>query len=255
MFWSVIPTIIIMLLTKNWSSIEFIKAFFPIVLKRYWYFSAYIGVLLLSPFMNAGFRVLEQKQVELVLVLLLTISCTVGVLGNFFLEGGYSTIWLLIMYVTGAYMRKTTRDFKSINSSILLLLVVICALLSLLGEVLSITTVGHIRGWLTYSSPFIVLQSILIFIIFKRIDLKNSYIQKALKTLTPLTFSVYLIDTNPTFFNLLHDKFSFVGKQNLLVGYSYIIIASLLLFLMFILADYLRSRIFKLIQKPVRSKA
>jgi len=248
LFWSVVPTVTIMYITHSWNNIEFLKAFFPVTLNRYWYFNAYIGVFLLSPFVNAGFKILTQKQIEIILSSLLILSCTIGVLGNFFLEGGYSTVWILIMYITGAYLKKTTRSFLKINSPFLGFLFILNSLFSLLGEITSINYIGHIYGWISYSSPFIVIQSISIFLIFQRINTQNKYFQRFLKKATPLTFSIYLIDTNPTFFKFWHLSLKFITSQPLIIGIITIVFVSIILFIVFLCLDYLRSLLFKVIR-------
>lgn len=68
--------------------IHWIKA---IILQwNYWYVNAYVGMLLLSPFLNAGMKQFPKKQSRTILLALLRISVTVGWIGSFNLGGGYT---------------------------------------------------------------------------------------------------------------------------------------------------------------------
>ncbi len=243
-FWSVVPTLIIMEWTRNWNLINIAKAFFPFFTGRYWYFNAYVGLCLLIPFINEGYKKLTQQSCERIVILLLLFSVTVGMLNKFFLMGGYSTQWLLIMYLTGAYIHTTTRNLSKISNLLLIGIFLLMALVSLLGEYVSIKHVGHLYIWFNYNSPMVVVQSIALFLVFERMNVKSTRIKTFLKKFTPLTFSVYLIDANPEFFNIvLRSAFRFVQEKNLFEGYMIIFGVSVSLFCSFIISAYVKTQL------------
>ena len=97
--------------------------FFPMVFFRYWYFTAYFGMYLFLPIINKGISILSQSELRLVVI------STLGIFvfwrrhknpGNdiFHLNSGESTIWILIFYITGAYIGKYRKDYKGIKKYI-----------------------------------------------------------------------------------------------------------------------------------------
>lgn len=178
LFWSVVTTGVVMVLTKHWSTMSFIKSFFPVILGRYWYFNAYIALCLLLPFINAGIKALTQKQLERIIVALLFFTMTSGILGHFFVQDGYSALWLVVMYLIGAYIKNATVNVERIRSQQLGVIIIGMTLISLFGEIISIKFIGHSDMWLAYNSPMIVTESIAMFILFTRIRVNSMGLQK-----------------------------------------------------------------------------
>jgi len=246
LFWSVVTTGIVMILTKHWVTISFIKSFFPVILGRYWYFNAYIALCLLLPFINAGIKELTQKQLERIIIALLFFAMTSGMLGHFFVQDGYSALWLVVMYLIGAYSKITAFDVKRISNRQLTVICIVMTLISLLGEIVSIEFIGHSDVWLVYNSPMVVIESVAIFMLFTRVEVRNVRLQKYLTRFTPLTFSVYLIDSNHAFYGFVtHSAFSFIRNQNIIIGYAIMIMASVGMFAVFMLCEYWRTRLFR----------
>ena len=54
-----------------------IKTIFPVIFERYWYFSAYVIILIASPFINIILKKLTQKQHLWLCIILLTIFAVV----------------------------------------------------------------------------------------------------------------------------------------------------------------------------------
>lgn len=217
LFWSVVPTITLMLVLRKFNVALLIRSFFPIIFNQYWYFNAYIVLVLFIPFLNAGIDLMETESLKKIVILLVILSGTIGFIGHLFENGGYSVIWLMIMYLLGAFVKKNMVQ----NSSALLLVMVyvIGACISLVGEYISLNYIGHIKMWLNYNSPIVIIQSICLFIFCVEVKIKNKRVLHLLKLISPLTFSVYLIDANPFFFNkFLHSNFTFINSLNVFEG-------------------------------------
>lgn len=201
---------------------------------------------MLLPFINAGIKRLTQKQLERIIAALLLFTMTSGMLGHFFVQDGYSAFWLIVMYLVGAYLKITTHNVKRVSSRQLMLIFIGMTLISLFGEAISIKFIGHSDIWLAYNSPMVVIESIAIVILFTRIRVKSVRLQKCLARFTPLTFSVYLIDSNHAFYGFVtHSAFTFIRVQNVMVGYLIIIMASVGMFVGFIVCDYGRAQLFR----------
>lgn len=107
LFWSIITTFVVMTWTKNFQLSLAIKAFSPVIFKAYWYFNAYIVLFLFIPFLNAGFKLIDKKLTNQLIFGILLLSVTIGfLLNNLFEDSGYSSSWLMIMYLVGALIKK-----------------------------------------------------------------------------------------------------------------------------------------------------
>lgn len=82
---------------------------FPIVTEHYWFASSYVILCLMMPFLNAGFSYLGEKQVRYLLtgfLILFSVSKTVLPMRLPWDKFGYDCIWFLVLYLTGAYLRR-----------------------------------------------------------------------------------------------------------------------------------------------------
>lgn len=253
-FWSAIPTVILMVSLKRIAIVALIKSFFPVLFNQYWYFNAYVVLFIFMPFLNAGIQTLGVHFLKKIILALLILSASAGFLGNLFLEGGYSALWLMIMYLTGGVMKKTRFSEKTFSSRWLIFTCLLCILLSLVGEYVSINYLGHLSEWIKYTSPIVIIQSIALFILFLRIKVNNSKIKRLLIKVSPLTFAVYLADSNPFFFHkILHSSLSSLNQLNILLGLGGVVIISFGMFLIVILLESGRRWLFLIIRNSLES--
>lgn len=85
------------------------NAFFPVMRSYYWYFTAYAGLYLFMPFLSIGFERMKKRQVQaLMICFLICFSILPTLFGRdpFYAIGGYSMIWLMILYIAGRYIGK-----------------------------------------------------------------------------------------------------------------------------------------------------
>ena len=89
--------------TDNW-----LRVFFPLAKKEYWYFNAYVLMFPFLPILNQGILSLGKKRHLAVMLSLLALATGFRLVtgtDQFALGGGYSCLWLMILYVVGAYFR------------------------------------------------------------------------------------------------------------------------------------------------------
>lgn len=90
---------------------------FPLVTEHYWFATSYVVLCLFMPFLNAGIEVLEQKVFQEVLGGMLLIFCIAKTVIPMQLpwdKYGYDAYWFVVLYLTGAYIRRY--GIKGINS-------------------------------------------------------------------------------------------------------------------------------------------
>ena len=103
--------------------------FFPVIYRRYWYITAYFGMYLFLPIVNKGISILTKSELKLVVI------STIGIFAfwrdlknitkdNFQLNGGGCSLWLMTLFVVGAYIGKYKSNL-SIRKKIILCMVCI----------------------------------------------------------------------------------------------------------------------------------
>lgn len=251
-FWSIFIFIVFYFWGYPLKMHDIITSFFPTIMNSYWYFNAYLILVLFIPFLNAGIKAIDFLVFEKIVFCLVALSVTIGFVGHLFELEGYSGIWLMILYLIGAYIKVSPR-IKRLKNTWLLILYLLCSLISVGAEYVSIKFIGGEERWLSYLSPMVTVSSICLFILLTRINIKNDKIKKILIVISPLSFAVYLIDTHPIIFNyVIQDAFRSLTSLNLVYGLIIFFIISILMFALFLLMEYVRVYIFKLMRNFVR---
>lgn len=252
-FWSAVPTIVLMVIFKDINIIGLIKSFLPVLSKQYWYFNAYIVLFAFIPFLNAGIRMLSLQCLQKIVLILLILSASTGFLGNLFLERGYSALWLIILYLTGGVLKRNHSSTKIISNGWIIFTCVLCPFLSLCGEYISFKYLGHPFMWIQYTSPIVIVQSIAFFVLFLKIRINYLGFKRFLKKVSPLTFAVYLADSNQFFFHkILHSSLSSLSQLNIGLGLAYLLILSFGMFLIVILLESGRRWLFFTIKNNLK---
>ena len=94
-----------------------LRAIFPFAYDANWYFTAYLGMFLLIPFLNAAVKHLDRKQCLSAFAAIAVFFSVIPTIlymffdeefdKNFFkLSSGYSTLWLSVLYIVGASVRE-----------------------------------------------------------------------------------------------------------------------------------------------------
>lgn len=189
---------------------------FPLLNNSYWFISAYILVLLVSPFLNKILNNFTKNSIKLLLALL-----------------GFTSVWMLIFpsanfwnnliyailgYLIGGYIRLFTEKHKlSLKDALLGSLFIIGSTGSMLLFNYATTSDWTITKFFSWSSQtkngvqlFPVLIATVLFLIFRTLNFstitlrKQSIINKIAKT----TFGIYLLHENIFGFRILWEVIS-----------------------------------------------
>lgn len=228
------------------------SVFFPVFSGSYWYFSAYTGLFLFLPVLNAGIRGASKESLRNVFIAMFIIFAFLGQLFKWIAIGsGYSMLWLVILYILGAIMKKCEigKKLRMIPA------VTVIALLSLIGCIWKLseaeTAFGPItieNGFLTrYTSIIIVLIAILNVVIFANAKLPG-WLVHVTKFAAPASFAVYLINCQPLIWvNYFKSAFSGLGSLNPFLFLVCVIGCALLFVTGAILIDRIRMVLFDLL--------
>ena len=182
-----------------------LRALFPFAYEANWYFTAYLGMFLLIPFLNAAVKHLDRRQcIAAFSALAVFFSLIPTVLYMFFDEGfdknvfklssGYSALWLSVLYLVGAAVREHDLFSRVPRwSGLVCYLVTTC-----LGAVL--TALGYYRAEIpieplsNYISPLVIIQALSLLIFLRGMKLPKIAC-KVIGFFSPHSFSIYIIHT------------------------------------------------------------
>ena len=245
-FYSFGITLLTYFIDNSSISIKFlVKSLLPVTTKQYWYFSAYTGLFFIVPWLNRFIRNLSEAQMtRFILIVFLVFSCYGNLIDPFSMNYGYSFVWLVIMYLFGAWLKKCQIPQK-VRSRYAALTLVLCLILTWVVKMFS-PLLNSL--FVSYISPTIVLVSLCYIILFSKLNINNT-IKRVTKFLSPAAFGVYLIHEQ----NIMREKFvlnKFVWiceLKNWLIPLA-VIVSSLSIFVVCITIERIRLSIFKLLR-------
>lgn len=196
-FFSLFGYTISIVFGNTFNIIDLIKRFFPITRGVWWFYTVYFALMLLSPFINKmldSININEHRMLLFILLLVLSILPTFvnweGQLGSNY---GYSLIWFIALYITGAYLQRINcLDTKSIKKCFVSIGAYLCATISLyvVPKVLSI--LGISASFAMYNSILVYIQAIALFIAFGNMRLSNGMI-KIVASISGLALASYFL--------------------------------------------------------------
>ena len=190
---------------------------------RYWFFTAYVGMFLISPFVNIALKYFDKKQdLAAFLSLFIIFSLLPTILNQdmaFNLNEGYSVLWFVVLYYTGGLLHKY-EIFKKLKSNKWLLIYIVCSLISwsirYISESLGLIETGFgLYSFNCYLSPLYFIGGIALFCVFKNIKITKSFSISMIKFFAPVCFGVYLIHDNMIVDKyVLAKKFAFLANMD-----------------------------------------
>ncbi|MGT2906550.1 acyltransferase [Streptococcus dentiloxodontae] len=226
---------------QDWSN-----AVFPIVHNQYWFMTCYFGLLLFAPFINQAVQVLPKKQLGQLVVgsfLLFSLLPTLFKQDIFGLTEGYSVLWLLVMYLFGAAVRRFELE-KDIRFWQCFL-----GLIVMVGLTFSLNWFSYVQ-WRSYISPTVVFQSLFFFLICLKIKELPPLWSRIVLTISPLTLGVYLTHVHPLVFTRILPKLAdVIVPHKLFIFMFLIVLLTFIIFILGIFVDYFRAKLFHYFQK------
>ncbi len=229
---------------------------FPVSKRVYWYLTAYTGLFVLIPLLNAGidkFTKCEAKRYSYLLLLVFSIIPTIAQNDTFYTNSGYSTFWLAYLYIIGACIKKHEwgASLKSRKAALLY----ICSVLLAWGIKLIIDSTSSLFPGaskfdfdiISYTSPAMVFAAIFLFMAFKNVHIPHK-LRGIISSLSPASFGVYLIHEH-TYVRkyLIANRFTFFAEYSLPFGILGILSCSLIIFFVCLFVDWIRCKIFSLL--------
>lgn len=191
------------------STINFVSSVFPFAFDTYWYFTAYFGLFFFIPILNIFIDKAYGRIAGHFFGVVIALFCILPIVFQndiYSLRGGYSIIWLAVLYVIGGFIKKYEIAVKlSRKASVLGYIVCTVITWSLMMGIEVLTTVlfGTVKGntfFISYTSPFVLCQAIMLVLFASKLKLSATTI-RFVKFFAPVTFGVYLIHEQPLITN------------------------------------------------------
>ena len=219
----------------------------PVLTGRYWYFEAYTALFFLIPWLNRFIRSCKRRELNLLMLVLFAIFSCYGNLGRiadgrFGLENGYSFVWLALLYLAGAWMKKYDLPHKVRRGAAAACLIACVAVTWLY------TILFRHAALLSYLSPTVVLMSASMLILFADLQFGPG-MRRLLRCTAPAAFGVYLVHLQPVLFQyLLSGSFTWIAGMSAWAAPLMMLACALTVFLASLLAELVRMRIFSLLR-------
>lgn len=219
---------------------EALRSFFPVSGARYWYFAAYTGLFFLIPWLNKLMRSLTIRQANLLAATVFGVFsvyayAAVHLLDTFHLIGGYSAIWLIMMYILGAWVKKCNivERIRTSHAAILTAVVIAVTYIMIL---VGITP--------SYISPVCVLTALGLLILFAKMNVGKAA-SRVISLAAPAAFGVYLIHDNYYFRQIvIADHFAWVNNLPAPLNALLALLAAFGLFLACLIVEEIRLFLF-----------
>ena len=257
-----------------------IRAFFPLTARAFWYFCAYAFMFPLIPILNKGLLSLEKWQHALIAVLLQipTLFRLIMQKDNYVLGSGYSCLWLICLYVIGAYFRiyglpKWAKWWLMLPVAFGSTYVAWAFKMGIeqrvVDKVLTKQSAWYEnRGILiSYISPFMTITAVALLLCFMQIKIKGKIPKLIISNLGKATFGVFILHVGAAFWywDEFWSKFRPYAKMETWNMVLHVLLAVLAIYLVASLISLARIYLFKLLRVnklidyiaeiPSRSKA
>ncbi len=241
-----------------------LRAFFPLVRRAFWYFCAYFFMFPLIPILNKGILSLKKHQHIIVCFMLMAPSVFRIIMkkDNYVLGSGYSALWLICLYVIGAYFRiygapKWAKWFVTLPTFFIATFVAWYNKIhieNMYAEKLIAkdSPIYENRGILiSYISPCMVIMAVSLLMFFMQIKIKHKAPKVIISNLGKATFGVFILHVGAAFWywSDFWKQFNAFGKATTVWGMLWrVLVAVLFIYLSASLISLARIYLFKLLR-------
>lgn len=238
-------------------------ALMPLTRRELWYFNAYFILFFFIPILNKGVQALERWQLRTTILTLLAAIMILTRLGDrdiFYVSSGYSAMWLMVLYLIGAYFRlygfpKFAKWYVTLPTFFL------CAGIALGQKLIAQKMISDgtlvKEDWLyknesfliSYISPCMVLMAVCLLIFFGNLKIRFKVSKVIISNLGKATFGVFALHVATMVWNhYFKGRFAQVGKYPAPKMLLFVILITLGLFLVFSAYSLARIYLFKLLR-------
>lgn len=196
LFCSILSCIIVALINGSVSLRTIVTSLMPIVSNKYWFATSYLVLMLFAPILNKAAVSLSQTSLKTVIIYCLIFFSIIPTFCFFTIPGsGKGILHFIMMYMMGRYIALHMHDVKATKKTLVLLSLVLLIIFAL----------NYISSALYYvcfdvqkvifpmsrdCSFFIIVASLLIFVLFKSCVINSTLLNK----IASHVFCMYLME-------------------------------------------------------------
>ena len=223
---------------------DVLKMLLPVTSREYWYFTDYTILFFLMPLLDID--KLSKRTFSIIILVGFFLFCSPHFVrfGDVFnIKGGFSVIWLVYLYLLGAYLARFLSSGLSVSTMFVLVL-----LIPLLGALMSfVFPIAFGKLFLGYVAPLVVIESSIIVMAMSRIKFKSNTIINLISYFSATTFGVYIWHCQPLFLeHVFRNRFVFLSN-NPSGGFLAVILA-ISFFVLIAFIERLRIFIFRMLR-------
>lgn len=236
---------------------KIVYAFLPILGNQWWYASSYFILFFSMPLLNAAIQNISRETYKKILLFVLLVICVIDTIipiDAFMLGDGYSFVWLMLVYLFGAYIKKyeVYKKITAIKSLIGFFGMVALTFMSkfLIHKFAQNASFEFIREdmLVSYTSITVLLSAVFLFFFSLNVRI-GKFPARIIGAFAPVSLGVYLIHVHPTVFDrVIRNAFASLGQKSLILMILGIFAAVLAVFLICAIIEFLRILLFKLIR-------
>ena len=268
LFYSLLITFLFFAFVPESRSVKnLVFSVLPVLSKQWWYVSAYFALFFLIPILNKAIEnISQQTHKKFLIVALIGVCCFGPVLykvfyiDTFTLDNGYSAIWLIIVYLFGAYIKKyNLREKITASGSVLgfFAMIILTFAFRIIVYFATERIFGQARYYdilVSYVSVTILLSAVFLFLFCLNVKI-GAAAEKVIAFLSPAALGVYLIHVHPLVFEgILKNAFVGFAEKSLVLMLACALLATLAIFVICTAIELLRIQLFKLIKVKVWSE-
>lgn len=227
---------------------------FPFQLEQYWFMTSYLVLYILSPILAMGVKALSKKNLEILMVVFLVFMCvekSILPVQIVFDKRGYDALWFICLFLVAAYIRLYGIKFleKKLWAAVFYLggtMMTLVESMAIQGVYEKTGELEHLVGTTHhYNHLFVFLASVGLFMFFLQVKIKDGWFSRLVCKIAPYTLGVYLLHEH-VYIRYLWPKWfgceKVQGTVSLIIS---ALTAVVVVFVVGIFVDFIRSFLFK----------
>lgn len=237
----------------------------PFESEHYWFATAYLLMVLFSPILNAGVRMLDRRQMKVTILGLLVwfslIRSFVPV--NLVTDDyGYGFGWFMTLYLIAAYIRRyDVKVFATKGKGLLVYFGSVAVSLVILFAIYGAHTEGGgLKYYFTmpvhYNFVFCLTGALGLFRFFRFVTIREKRLSRVVRFLSPFTFGVYLLhehlEVRTRWIGWMESLLGEIPRESVAAFVLHLVSSVLIVFAAGLFIDWIRSMIFAFLARVLR---
>ena len=240
LFWAIVCPVIVSAATDSFNMTDLFKTLYHNTFSR-WFIEAYIGLYILAPMINRFIEKSTHRELGIFILAFYLFSTLFGYLGKAYdFNKGMSIISLVGLYLIGAYLRRKQDVIFDLSKYVYLGVYLITGFIMVAIAAL-ILKAGFTITPYSYLNPLIVLESIALFLFFKKLNIGSI---KWINYIAVSSFAVYLIHNDLSIKPLYCAACDYI-EAHYTPSFPYALLFMAGVFIVSVMADKVRLFIYK----------